>query len=151
MMIILTLIHNHTLTHHARTATWSSRTSASRRPPRLPPLEYTVRNPRFGSFRIQSLDILGTDSEFVCYYLSTKGCLGNPTLGTNLGQRILAMRTGCSSLIVIDLIIVIILYIILLSSLVSSLVLLLVSHWYYREGAAAALPLGRPIFKRRSC
>ena len=23
-----------------------------------------------------------------------KGCLGNPTLGTNLGQRILAMRTG---------------------------------------------------------
>ena len=26
-----------------------------------------------------------------------KGCLGNPTLGTNIGQRIRAMRTGCSS------------------------------------------------------
>ena len=43
----------------------------------------------------QPLDILSADSELVCYYLSTKGCLGNPTLGTNLGQRILAMRTGC--------------------------------------------------------
>ena len=40
------------------------------------------------------MDILSADSEFVCYYVSTKGCLGNPTLGTNLGQRILAMRTG---------------------------------------------------------
>ena len=28
-------------------------------------------------------------------YLSTKRFLGNPTLGTNLGSRILAMRTGC--------------------------------------------------------
>ena len=51
---------------------------------------------RFVSDWTQPLDILSTDSEFVCYYLSDKGCLGNPTLGTNLGQRILSMRTGCS-------------------------------------------------------
>ena len=50
---------------------------------------------RFVSDWTQPLDILNADSEFVCYYLSTKGCLGNPTLGTNLGQRILAMGTGC--------------------------------------------------------
>ena len=49
-----------------------------------------VRNPRFGSFRTKPFEILCADSEFMCYYLSTKGCLGNPTLGTNLGQRILA-------------------------------------------------------------
>ena len=51
---------------------------------------------RFVSDWTQPLDILSAESEFVCYCLSTKGCLGNPTLGTNLGQRILAMRTGCS-------------------------------------------------------
>ena len=28
-------------------------------------------------------------------YLSKKRFLGNPILGTNLGSRILAMRTGC--------------------------------------------------------
>ena len=43
----------------------------------------------------QPVDILSADIEFVSYYLSTKGYLGNPTLGTNLGQRMLAMRTGC--------------------------------------------------------
>ena len=40
----------------------------------------------------QPLDIISADSECMCYYLSTKRCLGNPTLGTNLTQRILAMR-----------------------------------------------------------
>ena len=58
---------------------------------------HPVRNPRFGSFRTQPLAILSADSEFMCCYLLTKGCLGNPTLGTNLGQQILAMRTGCSA------------------------------------------------------
>ena len=51
---------------------------------------------RFVSGWTHPLDILSPDSELVCYYLSTKRCLVNPTLGTNLGQRILAMRTGCS-------------------------------------------------------
>ena len=51
---------------------------------------------RFVSDWTQPLDILSADSEFMCYRLSTKRCLGNPTLGTNLGQRNLAMRTGCS-------------------------------------------------------
>ena len=32
---------------------------------------------------------------FVITY-QRKRCLGNPTLGANLGQRILAMRTGCT-------------------------------------------------------
>ena len=53
---------------------------------------------RFASDWTQPLDILNADSEFVCYYLSNKRCLGNTTLGTNLGQRILAMRTGCKQL-----------------------------------------------------
>ena len=53
---------------------------------------------RFGSDWTQPSDILSADSESVCYNLSTKGCLGNPTLGTNLGQRILAMRTGCNDI-----------------------------------------------------
>ena len=61
---------------------------------------HPVRNPRFVSNWTQPLDVLSADSEFVCYYLSTKRCLGNPTLGTNRGQRILAMRTGCKSLYV---------------------------------------------------
>ena len=67
------------------------------------PLLYTARHVilhpicclRFVSDWTQLLDILSADSEFMCYYLANKGCLGNPTLGTNLGQRILAMRTGC--------------------------------------------------------
>ena len=50
---------------------------------------------RFVSDWTQPLDILSADSECICYYRSNKWCLGNPTLGTNLGQRILAMRTGC--------------------------------------------------------
>ena len=32
---------------------------------------------------------------FMCYHLSINRRLGNPTLGTNLGQRTIAMRTGC--------------------------------------------------------
>ena len=31
----------------------------------------------------------------LCVITYQKKCLGNPTLGTNLGSRILAMRTGC--------------------------------------------------------
>ena len=40
-----------------------------------------IRSPRFVfvSDWIQPLDILSAGSEFGCYYLSTKGCLGNPT------------------------------------------------------------------------
>ena len=34
------------------------------------PTVHPVRNPRFGSFRTQPLDILSADSEFVCYHLS---------------------------------------------------------------------------------
>ena len=53
-----------------------------------------VRCLRFVSDWTQPLDMLSADHELVCSYLSTKRCLGNPTLGTNLGQHILAMRTG---------------------------------------------------------
>ena len=52
---------------------------------------------RFLSDWTQPLDVLSADREFMCYYLS-KRCLGNPTLGTNLGQHILAMRTLCSNI-----------------------------------------------------
>ena len=52
---------------------------------------------RFVSDWTQPLEFLSADSEFICYYLSTKRCLGNPTLGTNLGQRILAMRKGSTT------------------------------------------------------
>ena len=54
---------------------------------------------RFVSDWTQPLDILSTDSEFVCCYLSKQRCLGNPKVGTNLGQRILAMRTGCRAML----------------------------------------------------
>ena len=50
---------------------------------------HPVRNPRFWSFRTQPLEICGADS----VRISLKG---KPTLGTNLGSRILAVRTGCN-------------------------------------------------------
>ena len=54
---------------------------------------HPVRNPRFASFRTQPLENLSAAVELPV----TKRFLGNPTLGTNLGSRILAMRTGCSA------------------------------------------------------
>ena len=53
---------------------------------------HPVRNPRFVSFRTQPLENLSAAVKLPI----KKRFLGNPTLGTNLGQRILAMRTGCS-------------------------------------------------------
>ena len=52
---------------------------------------HPVRNPRFASFRTQPLENL---SAAVKLPIKTR-FLGNPTLGTNRGSRILAMRTGC--------------------------------------------------------
>ena len=46
---------------------------------------------RFGYFQTQPLEILSADS----VHTSLK-C--NPTLGTNIGQRILGMRTGCMAI-----------------------------------------------------
>ena len=55
---------------------------------------HPVRNPRFASFRTQPLENLSAAVKLPIKYIF----LGNPTLGTNLGQRILAMRTGCTPL-----------------------------------------------------
>ena len=52
---------------------------------------HPVHNPRFASFRTQPLEHLSAAVKLPI----NKRFLGNPTLGTNLGQRILAMRTGC--------------------------------------------------------
>ena len=57
-----------------------------------PHILHPVRNPRFASFRTQPLDNLSA----VVKLPIKQRFLGNPTPGTNLGQRILAMRTGCS-------------------------------------------------------
>ena len=54
---------------------------------------HPVRNPRFASFRTQPLENLRAAVKLPI----KQRFLGNPTLGTNLGQRILAMRTVCSS------------------------------------------------------
>ena len=53
---------------------------------------HPIRNPRFASFRTQPLESLERRRQTTYQ----KRFLGNPTLGTNLGQRILAMRTGCT-------------------------------------------------------
>ena len=50
--------------------------------------------PRFVFDWTQPLEILSAETEFVCYYPSTKGCLGIPTLGTNLGQHICLCELG---------------------------------------------------------
>ena len=55
---------------------------------------HPVRNPRFASFRTQPLENLSAAVKLPI----KKRFLGNPTLGTNLGSRILATRTGCISL-----------------------------------------------------
>ena len=52
-----------------------------------------VRDPRFASFRTQPLENLSAAVKPPI----KKRFLGNPTLGTNLGSRILAMRTGCTA------------------------------------------------------
>ena len=49
---------------------------------------------RFVSDWTQPLDILSADSEFVCYYLSTKGSLGNPTLEQILEGEFLLCELG---------------------------------------------------------
>ena len=54
---------------------------------------------RFVSDWTKPLDILSADNDCICCYLSNKGCLGNPTPGTNLGQHILSMRIGCRQLV----------------------------------------------------
>ena len=54
---------------------------------------HPVRNPRFASFRTQPLDNLSAAVKIPI----EKRFLGNPTLGTNPGSRILAMRTGHST------------------------------------------------------
>ena len=53
---------------------------------------HPVRNPRFVSFRTQPLENLSAAVKLPI----NRRFLGNPTLGTNLGSRILAMRTGCT-------------------------------------------------------
>ena len=58
---------------------------------------HPVRNPRFASFRTRSLENLGAAVKLPI----KQRFLGNPTLGTNLGSRILAMRTGCTMMSVV--------------------------------------------------
>ena len=55
---------------------------------------HPVRDPRFASFWTQPLENLSAAVKLPI----KKRFLGNPTLGTNLGQRILAMRTGCTNI-----------------------------------------------------
>ena len=54
---------------------------------------HPIRYPRFGSFRTQPLANLAPLRPLPI----KQRFLGNPTLGTNLGQRILGMRTGCTA------------------------------------------------------
>ena len=54
-------------------------------------ITHPVRNLRFASFRTQPLESLSAAVKLPM----KKRFLGNPTLGTNLGHPILAMRTGC--------------------------------------------------------
>ena len=56
---------------------------------------HPVRNPRFWYFRTQPLEDLSAAVKLPI----KQRFLGNPTLGTNLGSRILAMRTGCNVVI----------------------------------------------------
>ena len=53
---------------------------------------HPVRNPKLASFRTQPLENLSAAVKLPI----NKRFLGNPTLGQNLGWRILAMRTGCT-------------------------------------------------------
>ena len=64
---------------------------APTKPPRGQTL-HPVRNPRFAYFRTQPLENLSAAVKLPI----RKRSLGNPTLGTHLGQRILAMRAGCT-------------------------------------------------------
>ena len=61
------------------------------RPKRGQSPSYPIPITRFRSFRTQPLESLSAAVKLPI----KKRFLGSPTLGTNLGQRILAMRTGC--------------------------------------------------------
>ena len=81
---------------------------------------HPIRNPSFASFRTQPLENLSATVKLPI----KKRFLGNPTLGTNLGSRILAMRTACTYYYIT---LYMLLYVYNTISLLLSLVVLLLS------------------------